>query len=150
GRLLGRARVPPARRRDARVVARLPLGLRRARADAPRAARRRAQRRVAVRRAQGRLPPRRRPALGARGQGRALRHGLVLAAAVGPAMSQSRLLGQRRFGPLFWTQFLGAFNDNVYKNALVILFTARLSRETAHTLVQLAGGIFILPYFLFS
>jgi 1-acyl-sn-glycerol-3-phosphate acyltransferase len=65
-------------------------------------------------------------------------------------MSQSRLLAQRRFAPLFWTQFLGAFNDNVYKNALVILFSARLAREAAHTLVQVAGGVFILPYFLFS
>ena len=65
-------------------------------------------------------------------------------------MSQSRLLAQRRFAPLFWTQFFGAFNDNVYKNALVILFAARLARETAHTLVQVAGGIFILPYFLLS
>jgi len=65
-------------------------------------------------------------------------------------MSQSRLLAQKRFAPLFWTQFLGAFNDNVYKNALVILFSARLAREAAHTLVQVAGGVFILPYFLFS
>ncbi len=65
-------------------------------------------------------------------------------------MSQSRLLAQKRFAPLFWTQFLGAFNDNVYKNALVILFSARLAREAAHTLVQIAGGVFILPYFLFS
>jgi 1-acyl-sn-glycerol-3-phosphate acyltransferase len=65
-------------------------------------------------------------------------------------MSQSRLLAQKRFAPLFWTQFLGALNDNVYKNALVILFSARLARETAHTLVQVAGGVFILPYFLFS
>ena len=65
-------------------------------------------------------------------------------------MSQSRLLAQRRFAPLFWTQFLGALNDNVYKNALVILFSARLAREAAHTLVQVAGGVFILPYLLFS
>ena len=65
-------------------------------------------------------------------------------------MSQSRLLAQKRFAPLFWTQFLGAFNDNVYKNALVILFSARLAREAAHTMVQIAGGVFILPYFLFS
>ena len=41
-------------------------------------------------------------------------------------MSQSNqfdLLKQRRFGPFFGVQFLGAFNDNVYKNALVILLT---------------------------
>ena len=36
-------------------------------------------------------------------------------------MSQLHLLGERRFWPLFWTQFLGAFNDNLFKNALVIL-----------------------------
>jgi 1-acyl-sn-glycerol-3-phosphate acyltransferase len=65
-------------------------------------------------------------------------------------MSQSRLLAQVRFAPLFWTQFLGALNDNVYRNALLVLFTARLAREQAHVLVQVAGGIFILPYFLFS
>ena len=65
-------------------------------------------------------------------------------------MSQSRLLAKARFAPLFWTQFLGALNDNVFKNALVILFSARLAREQAHTLVQVAGGVFILPYFLFS
>ncbi len=36
-------------------------------------------------------------------------------------MNQFQLLKSRRFLPLFWTQFLGAFNDNVYKNALIIL-----------------------------
>src|SRR5215472_3789590 len=65
-------------------------------------------------------------------------------------MSQSRLLAQVRFAPLFWTQFLGALNDNVYRNALVVLFAARLAREQAHVLVQVAGGVFILLYFLFS
>ena len=36
-------------------------------------------------------------------------------------MSQIELLRRRRFAPFFWTQFLGALNDNVFKNALVIL-----------------------------
>ena len=36
-----------------------------------------------------------------------------------------RLLFRQRFWPLFWTQFLGAFNDNFFKNALVILITFR-------------------------
>jgi hypothetical protein len=68
-------------------------------------------------------------------------------------MSQSALLRSRRFLPLFITQFLGAFNDNVYKNALVI-YIAFTAAETMHLnssiLVILAGGIFILPFFLFS
>lgn len=63
------------------------------------------------------------------------------------------LLGARRFLPLFVTQFLGAFNDNVFKNALVILITYRLADQSglnSQMLVTLAGGIFILPFFLFS
>jgi 1-acyl-sn-glycerol-3-phosphate acyltransferase len=71
--------------------------------------------------------------------------------------SQFRLLAQRRFGPFFTTQFLGAFNDNVFKNALVILIAFGLagSGESAggmrpEVLVNLAGGLFILPFFLFS
>ena len=67
--------------------------------------------------------------------------------------SQYELLKQRRFLPFFLTQFLGAFNDNVYKNALVILVAfhaASLSRLDANTLSNLAQAIFILPFFLFS
>ncbi len=63
------------------------------------------------------------------------------------------LLGSRRFLPLFLTQALGAFNDNVLKNALVILITYRLAGQAgvdAGLLVTLAAGIFILPFFLFS
>ena len=40
-----------------------------------------------------------------------------------PHMSQVDLLRRRRFAAIFWTQFLGAFNDNLFKNALVILIT---------------------------
>src|SRR5690349_2101181 len=67
-------------------------------------------------------------------------------------MSQFALLRHRRFGPFFWTQFLGALNDNLLKNCLVILiaFGAARSATDADTLVNLAGGIFILPFFLFS
>jgi len=67
--------------------------------------------------------------------------------------SQWKLLSSRRFLPFFVTQFLGAFNDNVYKNALVILITytamdnAGLSPQI---MVTLAAGIFILPFFIFS
>src|SRR5262245_53660120 len=67
-------------------------------------------------------------------------------------MSQGELLRTRRFAPFFWTQFLGALNDNVFKNALVILFTfgAAPSALPPEVLVNLAGGIFIFPFFLFS
>jgi len=63
------------------------------------------------------------------------------------------LLTTRRFLPLFITQFLGALNDNLFKNALVILALYRLSGEVGmdgSILVTLAAGIFILPFFLFS
>lgn len=68
-------------------------------------------------------------------------------------MKQLGLLKTRRFMPLFATQFLGAFNDNTFKNALIILITFRLASLTglnAEILVTLAAGIFILPFFLFS
>jgi acyl-[acyl-carrier-protein]-phospholipid O-acyltransferase/long-chain-fatty-acid--[acyl-carrier-protein] ligase len=68
--------------------------------------------------------------------------------------SQFRLLRSKRFLPLFITQALGAFNDNVFKNALVILLTysaaASLEGFDTQTLVALAGAIFIAPFFLFS
>ncbi|MDD3765477.1 MAG: MFS transporter [Nevskiales bacterium] len=67
--------------------------------------------------------------------------------------SQFRLLGAKRFGPFFLTQSLGAFNDNVFKNALVILVTfgiAGLSPADVNLYVNLAAGLFILPFFLFS
>src|SRR5271163_3952647 len=66
-------------------------------------------------------------------------------------MNQFGLLRQRRFGPLFWTQFFGAFNDNVLKNAIVILFAfTAATQQDADTLVNVTAGIFILPFFLFS
>ncbi len=65
--------------------------------------------------------------------------------------SQFSLLGERRFGPFFVTQFLGAFNDNLFKNALVILIAFQLaSQRDADYLVNLAFGLFILPFFLIS
>jgi 1-acyl-sn-glycerol-3-phosphate acyltransferase len=67
--------------------------------------------------------------------------------------SQFRLLGERRFGPFFATQLLGAFNDNVFKNALIILVafqTAGLAGLAPEVTVNLAAGLFILPFFLFS
>jgi acyl-[acyl-carrier-protein]-phospholipid O-acyltransferase / long-chain-fatty-acid--[acyl-carrier-protein] ligase len=66
---------------------------------------------------------------------------------------QFALLKSKRFLPLFITQFLGAFNDNTFKSALLVLFTYRLADlvgMNAQILVTLAAGIFILPFFLFS
>ena len=68
-------------------------------------------------------------------------------------MSQLGLLGSRRYVGLFWAQFLGAFNDNLFKNALVILVAYRgvsLWGLGSEQLVALSGGIFILPFVLFS
>ena len=63
------------------------------------------------------------------------------------------LLVARRFGPLFWAQFLSAFNDNAVKNALVLMIAYRAaagSQLSVQLLVPLAGGLFILPFFLCS
>ena len=66
---------------------------------------------------------------------------------------QFRLLSTRRFAPLFLTQFLGAFNDNLYKNALIVLVTFQSAQWTSlrpEILANLAAGLFILPFFFFS
>ncbi|HEY0084708.1 MAG TPA: acyl-[ACP]--phospholipid O-acyltransferase [Allosphingosinicella sp.] len=63
------------------------------------------------------------------------------------------LLGKRRFGPLFAVQFLGAFNDNLLKFALLFLANFGLyaaDPARAEMLATVATGLFILPYFLFS
>ena len=59
------------------------------------------------------------------------------------------LLSARRFLPLFVTQFLGALNDNLFKNAMVLLLLWRAG-SAGPALVAAAGGVFILPYALFS
>lgn len=67
--------------------------------------------------------------------------------------SQFQLLRERRFAPFFWTQFLGAGNDNVYKNALVIFVAfeaATLTTLSANDLVNIAAAVFIAPFVLFS
>jgi len=67
--------------------------------------------------------------------------------------SQFALLKERRFAPFFTTQLLGAFNDNLFKNALVALLSfgvLQLSAEKAGSLIALSAGLFILPFFLFS
>jgi 1-acyl-sn-glycerol-3-phosphate acyltransferase len=67
--------------------------------------------------------------------------------------SQFQLMRERRFRPFFFTQFLGAFNDNVFKTALITLVTFRAGQLTdldGKTLATLLPGLFILPFFLFS
>lgn len=67
--------------------------------------------------------------------------------------NQFQLFKERRFLPYFLTQFLGAFNDNIFKTALVILITmtfATTNQEKSDFLVNISSGLFILPFFLFS
>jgi 1-acyl-sn-glycerol-3-phosphate acyltransferase len=67
--------------------------------------------------------------------------------------SQFSLLTERRFGPFFWTQFLGAFNDNLFKTALLVVLTYDALAWTTVSpalLNNLIPGLFILPYVVFS
>ena len=66
--------------------------------------------------------------------------------------SSLRLLGKRHFLPLFITQFLGAFNDNLFKMAMVVLVTYTILSDPAQeaNFNALASGLFILPFFLLS
>lgn len=69
------------------------------------------------------------------------------------AINQLDLFKQKRFFPLFYTQFLGAFNDNLFKNALVIIITYKLAdllTVSPSVMITMAAGFFILPFFLFS
>ncbi|HSV70151.1 MAG TPA: MFS transporter [Methylibium sp.] len=66
--------------------------------------------------------------------------------------NQFALLGQRRFAPFFWTQFLGAGNDNLFKFAFTVLVTYQLQLDwlpPAQAGVVI-GALFILPFLLFS
>jgi acyl-[acyl-carrier-protein]-phospholipid O-acyltransferase/long-chain-fatty-acid--[acyl-carrier-protein] ligase len=68
-------------------------------------------------------------------------------------MSQTHLLKSQRFLPLFVTQFFGAFNDNVFKNAFLIWFTYDIAfklKMDAQLMATIASGLFVLPFFLFS
>ncbi|TGQ40342.1 MULTISPECIES: acyl-[ACP]--phospholipid O-acyltransferase [unclassified Mesorhizobium] len=62
----------------------------------------------------------------------------------------THLMMSRRFAPLFWTQFLSAFNDNFLKNTLVFLILFTLAADQAASLVTLAGAIFMAPFLLLS
>src|SRR5260221_3535526 len=68
-------------------------------------------------------------------------------------VSQFSLLGARRFLPLFTTQTLGAFNDNLFKSAFVMLVTYGTAMSSAldpGMVAAIAGGALIAPFFLFS
>lgn len=67
-------------------------------------------------------------------------------------MSQFQLLRERRFGPLFWTQFLGALNDNLFKTAFIFIITYGALAEAHDPALwtPMLNGLLILPFFLFS
>ena len=74
--------------------------------------------------------------------------------------SQFVLMGERRFAPYFWTQFFGSFTSNLLKNALIVLMTYHTARFAGEgsvfagmqpgVLVNMAAGLFIVPFILFS
>ena len=67
--------------------------------------------------------------------------------------SQFHLFTQRRFLPFFVTQFLGALNDNLFKNALLVIVVSSAvagSEASTNFTTNFAVGLFILPFFLFS
>ncbi len=66
---------------------------------------------------------------------------------------QFSLMGTQKFAPFFWTQFAGAFNDNVYKNILILMIAFQAAASlpvNSDVLINMAAGLFILPFFLFS
>jgi 1-acyl-sn-glycerol-3-phosphate acyltransferase len=84
-------------------------------------------------------------------------HPAAAAPSAGPAPEhheggQFALLGQRRFAPFFWTQFLGAANDNLFKFAFTVLVTYQLQVQwlPAELAGLVIGALFILPFLLFS
>ncbi|MBT4836166.1 MAG: MFS transporter [Methylococcales bacterium] len=69
------------------------------------------------------------------------------------ASSTFTYLAQKRFAPYFWTQFLGALNDNIFKNALNIFIAIQplnVLPLDSDILINICLGIFIIPFFLFS
>src|ERR1700757_3684778 len=61
-----------------------------------------------------------------------------------------QLMTSRRFAPLFWAQFCSALNDNVLKNALVIILIYGAVAGHGDALVTVAGAVFIFPFFILS
>lgn len=83
------------------------------------------------------------------GYGRSAHHnGICMAQPQG----QFQLFATRRMAPLFTTQFFGAFNDNLFKAALSVMFVygGIVAAESADFAVNAAAGLFVLPFFLFS
>ncbi len=70
--------------------------------------------------------------------------------AAGAERGQFSLLLSRRFSPFFFTQALGAFNDNVYRNAVIVLIVFAPGAVDADALANLGAALFALPFFLFS
>jgi len=72
--------------------------------------------------------------------------------APGEHPNQFALLTQRRFGPFFWTQFLGAGNDNLFKFAFTVMVTYQIQVSWLPTELAglVIGALFILPFLLFS
>ena len=67
------------------------------------------------------------------------------------AHNQFELLRQRRFLPFFVTQCFGAFNDNIYRQAIIgLLFWLGVGPQQRTLYTNLAPALFIAPYFLFS
>ena len=68
--------------------------------------------------------------------------------------SQWNLLKSEKFLPLFITQFLSAMNNNIYKNALIIMLTFGLIKNSENInltlMINVAAGLFILPFLIFS
>ena len=65
--------------------------------------------------------------------------------------SLTQLMTSRRFAPFFFTQFLGAFNDNVFRQALILLIASGVvTGVSVNTLNNVGLALFILPFFLFS
>ncbi|MCB1614949.1 MAG: MFS transporter [Pseudomonadales bacterium] len=70
-----------------------------------------------------------------------------------PVAEKKRLLSCKRFFPFFITQFLGAFNDNVFRNVLMLLFAfggSKVLGMPENVIVNFAAMLFILPFFLFA
>ena len=60
-------------------------------------------------------------------------------------------MSKNKFAPLFWVQCFGAFNDNIFKNALLIFFSIKITSISELTWQSnLSTGLFILPVVLFS
>ncbi len=79
------------------------------------------------------------------------------ASTIGTATSEfmttsTHLLRSRRFVPLFVTQLLGAFNDNLFKNAMVlyVVYSVYNSEQAEAQFSAIASGLFILPFFILS